>query len=250
LRYFLFAFLILLGSCATQRPTGQTEAEVLFREAELLVKEGRYLMASEKINAIRSQYPYSYFATHAELLQADILFKQENYIEAAAAYILFKDFHPRNPKMDYVTYMIAESFEKQMPSTFDRDLSPGYEAIRYYVDLQRNFASSEYATSAVQKVERINKMLEQKEQYVADFYFKTKVYDAAIFRYKEILKNFTTRPLVDHAMLRIVEASYLLKQKSECLNYYQTFKINISNNYSADLDRAKSRCEGLKEEDA
>ena len=118
----------VLASCSTVRPKGKTEAEVLFLEAKFLIEDGRYLMATEKLNSIRSQFPYSYYATHAELLQADILFEQDNYVEAAAAYILFKDFHPRHKKMAYVVWRIAESFNNQRPPTYDRDLSPLYEA--------------------------------------------------------------------------------------------------------------------------
>ncbi|MFT6604810.1 MAG: outer membrane protein assembly factor BamD, partial [Bacteriovoracaceae bacterium] len=126
---FLFASLFL-ASCSSTRPSGKTEAEVLYKEAQMLVDDGRYLMATEKLNSLRSQFPYSYFATHAELLQADILFDQENFVEAAAAYILFKDFHPRHKKISYVVWRIAESFNNQRPASYDRDLSPLYEAIK------------------------------------------------------------------------------------------------------------------------
>jgi outer membrane protein assembly factor BamD len=84
-KYLLLVLSLLVISCATKRPQGQTEAEVLFKEAKELIGKSRYIQATEKLNAIRSQYPYSFYATHAELLQADILFAQENYAESAAA---------------------------------------------------------------------------------------------------------------------------------------------------------------------
>lgn len=176
-------------SCATKRPEGATEAEVLFKEAKELVSKSRFIQATEKLNTLRSQYPYSFYATHAELLQADILFSQENYAESAAAYILFRDFHPKYSEMGYVVFRISESFYRQLPETFDRDLSAGIEAIKYFNELTQSYAGTEYAKDALNRVNRIEDMLEKKEIYIADFYFKTKDFVAAKSRYEDILKS-------------------------------------------------------------
>lgn len=176
-------------SCATKRPEGATEAEVLFKEAKELVSKSRFIQATEKLNTLRSQYPYSFYATHAELLQADILFSQENYAESAAAYILFRDFHPKYSEMGYVVFRISESFYRQLPETFDRDLSAGIEAIKYFNELTQSYAGTEYAKDALTRVNRIEDMLEKKEIYIADFYFKTKDFVAAKSRYEDILKS-------------------------------------------------------------
>lgn len=179
-----------MTSCAVNRPKGGTEAEVLFKEAQRLVESERYIMALEKLNTIKSQYPYSYYATSAELMQADILYKQENFEEAAAAYLLFKDFHPKHPKMDYVTFKIAESYYKQKPSTFDRDLTTARQAIKYFNELRSLYPKSDYLKDAKVKVDECYKMLKDKELYIANFYFKTEDYLSAEFRYKKILTAF------------------------------------------------------------
>ena len=185
---FLFVVLsVTLISCASQRPQGATEAEILFKEAETLVKNNRYIQATEKLNTIRSQFPYSFYATHAELMQADVLFSQQNYPEAAAAYILFRDFHPRHAEMGYVVFRISESFYRQLPETYDRDLSAGVEAIKYYEELIANYSRTEYAQDAQDRINEINRMMVKKEIYIADFYFKTKDYPAALARYESLL---------------------------------------------------------------
>ena len=208
----LFLAITLLSiSCATKRPEGQTEAEVLFKEANDLVAKSRYIQATEKLNAIRSQYPYSFYATGAELMQADILFSQENYAESAAAYILFRDFHPKYEKLSYVVFRISESFFRQLPSTYDRDLSAGIEAIKYYEELISTYSNTEYVKDAQSRINLINDMLEKKEIYIADFYFKTKDYSAAKSRYEDILislKNEAERPRI---MARIVESEEKLQ---------------------------------------
>ncbi len=238
----LFCLLFFIG-CATERPKGKTEAEVLFKEAQRLIKDHRFLLATERLNTLRQQYPYSFYATHAELMQADILFNQENFAEAAAAYILFKDFHPKHEKRSYVLWRIAESFYFQLPDTFDRDLSPGHEAIHYYEEVARAFGSSEQATDAIKKIEKIKKMILKKEKYIADFYFKTEVYDSARFRYLEILRKFLSKELRDHSMIRIVKSSGYLKKGKECQVFYDEYKNKISTNKKKMLDLAYQLCD-------
>jgi outer membrane protein assembly factor BamD len=206
-KYILIVLSLLVISCATKRPQGSTEAEILFKEAKELVGKSRYIQATEKLNLIRSQYPYSFYATHAELMQADILFSQENYAESAAAYILFRDFHPKYEELGYVVFRISESFYRQLPDTFDRDLSAGVEAIKYYNELITTYSNTEYVKDAQNRITKIEDMLEKKEIYIADFYFKTKDFFAAKSRYEDILKTLKNEQERPRIVARIEEAS-------------------------------------------
>lgn len=200
-------------SCATKRPEGATEAEVLFKEAQSLIKNNRYIQATEKLNTIRSQFPYSFYATHAELLQADVLFSQQSYPESAAAYILFRDFHPKHAEMGYVIFRISESFYRQLPETFDRDLSAGNEAIKYYEELIANYSHTEYAKDAQVRINEIKGMLVKKEVYIADFYFKTKDFSAALARYESILGSITDKNEFARVQKRISEAQKKIQKQ-------------------------------------
>ncbi|MFA6237121.1 MAG: outer membrane protein assembly factor BamD [Bacteriovorax sp.] len=211
LKFLVLSLLLVFVSCATKRPQGSTEAEVLFKEAKDLISKSRYIQATEKLNAIRSQFPYSYYATHAELLQADILFSQENYAEAASAYILFRDFHPKYNELGYVIFRISESFYRQLPSTFDRDLSAGVESIKYFNELIQNYPNTEYVKDAQNRIDQIEEMIEKKEIYIADFYFKTKDFEAAKARYEDILKTLKNKDEKLRILSRIDEATTHIK---------------------------------------
>jgi len=237
----LFVF-ILMNSCSTPRPKGSTEAEILYQEAQELMESGRFILATEKLNRIRSKFPYSYYATFAELLGADVLFKQENYAEAAAAYIVFKDFHPRHKKADYVLWMIGESFYKQTPDTHDRDLSPAFEAIKYYQELQKVFPASDKIEVSRERIAECKKMIRDKEKYIADFYFKTEVYDAARFRYKNIIQEFNEPELRAHAMLRAMESSIELRDPKFCREHKEIYVNLIDEKYKNELNEAYSSC--------
>jgi outer membrane protein assembly factor BamD len=240
--------LFFLIGCSTPRPEGQTEAEILFREAEELVSRKRYMLASEKLNQIRSQHPYSFYATHAELMQANILFDQGNYTESAAAYILFRDFHPRHEQTPFVVWRIAESFYNQLPKTYDRDLSAGAEALKYYREILRLFENSEYASQAVTKIETIEQMQSNRERYIADFYFRTKVYSSARERYLFIVETYREPRLRNHAILRVLESSYRMKERESCLNYSTIYKGLIDSRYESQFRDLSRRCSRLKQE--
>lgn len=243
IKKILVLSLVLLAACSTPRPEGETEAEVLYKEAQALVNDGRYLIATEKLNTLRSKFPYSYFATHAELLLADVLFKQENYTEAAASYILFRDFHPKHERSDYVLWKIAESFYQQIPDTFDRDLSGAIESIRYYNELLRVYPKSEYIDNAREKIARSEQMLRDKERYIADFYFKTEVWDAARYRYEDILKNFREVALVDHASIRVLQSTEQMgDEKVACEKFYKKYLNRVSDQAKERYNNAYESC--------
>jgi len=235
-------FSLALISCSTPRPKGETEAEVLYKEAQELSKSGRYLLATEKLNQIRSKYPYSYYATFAELMSADVLYEQENYAESAAAYIVFKDFHPRHKKADYVMYRIGESFFKQIPDTYDRDLAPAFEAIKYYQELKSVHGGSEYAQKANERIAECETMVRSKDQYIADFYYKTKVFDAARFRYKAIIEEFREPKMRSHAMVRSFLSSAKLGDKEYCRQHNEFYEQMVSKDYLDKLTNAYTAC--------
>ena len=160
-------------------------------------------------------------------MQADIFYLEENYVESAAAYLLFRDFHPKHEKISYVVYRIAESYYKQLPETDDRDLEAAHEAVKYYGELLSKYAGTKYVKDAKKKMKECKKRLRNYEQYVADFYFKTEVYSAAKWRYEYILENFRNKKLRSHSMKRIVLSSYYLKEFDSCLE--------LSTKYSNDL---------------
>lgn len=233
---------LLIASCSTKSPKGRTEAETLFREAEKLVERKRYIMATESLNQLRSRYPYSFYATRAELMLADIYFLQENYVEAAAAYILFRDFHPKHKEMARIISQIAESFFLQTPSTFDRDLSSGSESIKYYNEVVQKYSKTKYAKLAKERMAEAQKMLDQKEKYIADFYFKTEVYFAARYRYLEILKIVKNIDIRVHAMERVIESSYHLKEYEKCIFYINQYFSKLKKESRERLKGIKTNC--------
>lgn len=242
MKFSLIILILLAIGCASDKPKGKTKAEVLFKEATQLVKEERYLLATEKINQLKNQYPYSYYATPAELMQADIFYAQENYVEAAAAYLIFRDFHPKHEKLSYVIYRIAESYYNQLPDTNDRDLEAAKEAIKYYTELVNKFSTTAYAKKAKGKIAECRKRIRDYEQYVADFYFKTEKYKAARWRYNHILENFRNTKLRSHSMQKIILSTYFLKEYKNCIQLTEEYTPDLTESDKKVVNQYRKYC--------
>lgn len=240
---FVFGLLFLFVGCASDKPEGKTEAEILYKEAQELIEAERFILATEKLNQIKTQHPYSFYATPAELLQADILFEQENFIEAAAAYMLFRDFHPRHEKIPYVVFRIAESYYKQVPDTIDRDLEPAIEAIKYYAEILQKYQGASYRQQAEERIKQAQNMLREKDLYIADFYYKTKEYGAARYWYLDIIENHKDPETLHHAMTRIIASTAQRKEWEECLDYVEKFYQLVDKKAQKEIKSIKEKCQ-------
>lgn len=226
LYFSLFAILMCLHlGCSTTQIADPNSAEGMFKVAEELEKDDRFEEAITKFNELRNKHPYSRYSTEAELRVADIHYKREAFIESATAYQLFKDFHPKHPRSDYVTYRLAMSYYSQLPSTTDRDLSPAQKAIQFFKEVEFSYSTSEYVKDALEKKASCLKMLAEKEMYIANFYYIRDTYDSALKRYEALLAKYPNKGFDDEALYKagisafeIGEAEVGKKHINELLN--------------------------------
>jgi outer membrane protein assembly factor BamD len=213
-------FLVLILLCATfsfgcssAAKFDTSTAEGAFRAAESFEKEERYDEAITAYQEVKNKFPYSKLATQSELKIGDLQYKKEAYIEAQGAYQIFKDFHPKNPEIDYVTFRLAMSIFMQLPSSIDRDLSLSSKAITYFEEVINSYPSSQYVAEATAKRDQILHMQADKEMYVANYYFKQKIYDSALKRYETVLKNFPNLGYEPKALFGAAKSAYEIGEK-------------------------------------
>jgi len=196
LRVKLSVLLLISSICATLALSGCSSAdkkadtpEGAYQIAQEFDNDERYEEAIKRYLEIKNKFPYSKYATLSELAVADAYFKQESYPEAQVAYQAFKDLHPKHAKIDYVTYRLAMSFYTQLPPTTDRDLTLSQSAILYFDEVISQFPNSEYVADSKEKKGAVLKMLADKEDYIAEFYFIREKFDSALIRYEGLMKK-------------------------------------------------------------
>lgn len=146
------------------------DAEVLYKEAQDDVQSDRYQVAIEKFRTLRNKFPYSKYAVEAQLRLADVYYLQENYVEAASAYELFKDLHPKHEKAPYALFRASKSYYLDAPSNEARDQSSLFKAQDSYNEFIKRFPAAAEAEEARKDLTAVRSKLADKELYIARFY--------------------------------------------------------------------------------
>lgn len=219
--------LLIVSTCMIACSSTEKNADTpegLYSIAEEFEKGERYELAIQRYGEVKNKFPYSAYATKAELAIADVHFLAESWPEAQVAYQSFRELHPKHPKVDYVTFRIGLSFYNQLPDTVDRDLTLAKDAISSFDEVSERFPNSEYAKEAKEKREDALKRLAGKEDYIGDFYFKRGLYDSALPRYEGLLKNYPGLGFDARALARAAIASQKTEQKDKARQYLAQLK--------------------------
>ncbi len=236
--FLLIGFLLgVANGCSSIETRDVSTPEGAFQSAQDFEKDERYEEAIQKYQEVKNKFPYSRFAADSELKIADLHFKREAYPEAQGAYQLFKEFHPKHPQSDYVTFRLGLSYYNQLPPTIDRDLALADKAILYFDETVNSYPNSPYAKEAREKREGALKMLAQKEMYVAAFYTKRNKYDSARGRFETVLKSYPNLGYDAEALYGAAKSSFESGDKDRGLQHLK----NLYSQYpsSNEAKRAK-----------
>lgn len=197
--FFLLILGVWLAGCSSDEKKADTP-EGAYAIAQDYEKDERFEEALRRYQEVKNKYPYSKYALMAEMAVADVYYKQESFAEAQVAYQNFKDLHPKHPQIDYATFRLGMSFYNQLPPTIDRDLTLASSAILYLDEVIKQYPNSAHVKEAQEKKESAIKMLAEKEQYIADFYFKKEIWESAMVRYENLARTYPGMGFDIHAL--------------------------------------------------
>lgn len=204
LKYF-FATLLLsfvVTSCSTPDPIDVNSAEKAFKEAKEYEDDERYEEALRRYDEIKNKFPYSQYSKESDLRIADIYFKKEEFAAAALSYSNFKYLYPNHPQIPYVSLQLGLSYFNQLPTTIDRDLSKGVQAIQEFNLVIEKYTGTDFAKTAAAKKKATQDMLAQKEAYIANWYFKKEQFQSAMRRFEGLTKMPASTKLTTEAYLK------------------------------------------------
>ena len=156
----------------------QDTARELAEAGTQAMEDEQYNKAINAFETLKDRYPFSPFATVAELGLADAYFLDENYSAAVTAYKEFEAIHPGHEAIPYVLFRTGVASYEQFTS-IDRPQDNIREAIQYFRRVSTSFPDSEYAALADDYVKKCRRLIAEHEIYVADFYWRTENYGAA-----------------------------------------------------------------------
>jgi outer membrane protein assembly factor BamD len=211
----ILCLVFAMSGCSTvkgwfgKKDKGDKPPDVLAEEGLKEMKKKNYIDAVETFEKVRDRYPYSEQALLAQIKVADAYFFAKKYDEAIQAYREFEKLHPTNKAVPYCIFREGQCYYRQR-STIDRDQTSTQKAIDEFKRLKQKFPESEYVAKADHYLARCRKDLAEHELYVAEFYYKTKRYQAALDRYQSLIQDYPEFPKNAEAKQRIAECQELL----------------------------------------
>lgn len=182
-----------LGACSTA-PVNESDPESMFKDAEADIESDRYQIAIEKLQLVKNKFPYSRFSALAQLRLGDVYFLQDQFLEAATAYELFRDLHPRHERIPYAMYRVGESYLNDVPSNIQRDIASARSAEVAFQQFLARFPSDAKAAEAKSQLQRARNLQAEKEYLIGEFYFRRKKWKAASGRFEHITKDYPDTP--------------------------------------------------------
>jgi outer membrane protein assembly factor BamD len=213
--YLCMIFFVFLTSCSWFANKEEKSAEELRVEGLEEYEKGNYKKAIEAFEDLKDWYPFSKYASLAELKIADAHYQMEEYEEAVLAYEEFENLHPRNEKTPYAVYQIAKCYFVQV-DTVDRDQTPAQKALDTYNRFIKYYPDSEFIPHAIEERDQCMKSLAGNELYVALFYYKAGHYKAALHRFQSLISDYPDVGMHKEALEYIIRCEeFIKKNKAE-----------------------------------
>ena len=181
--------------------------------ADKLYNEGLYLLnektgpqgAAKKFEEVDRQHPYSEWARKALIMSSFAYYQAGSYEDAISAGKRYVTLHPGSPDAAYAQYLIGSSYFDEIPD-ISRDQARTEKALAALDEVSRKYPTSEYATSAKQKIDVARDQLAGKEMAVGRYYMERKDFTGAINRFKVVVTQYQTTRHVEEALMRLTEA--------------------------------------------
>ena len=195
-------------------PEQRAPVEDLYNNAAGALDAQNYVQASQLFEEVERQYPYSKWATKAQLMSAYSAYKSQRYDEAILALDRFIELHPGNEDIDYAYYLKSLSYYEQI-SDVARDQQMTELALESLSTVIQRFPDSRYTRDATLKRDLTLDHLAGKEMEIGRYYLHRGHINAAINRFRNVIKTYETTTHTPEALHRLVEAYTILGLKGE-----------------------------------
>jgi outer membrane protein assembly factor BamD len=182
----------------------QVPVEQLYNEAAAALDTKKYTEAAKGFDEVDRQYPYSEWATRAQLMTGYAHYKGLKYDEAIIALDRFIELHPGDDNAPYAWYLKALCYYEQITDV-RRDQKMTADALENLKQVVQRYPDSSYARDAALKIDLTRDHLAGKEMEIGRYYLDRNMYQAAINRFQRVVEQYQTTTHVPEALLRMVE---------------------------------------------
>ena len=228
-----------------------------YKEGVKALDENDTFFAAKKFLEAELLYPQSEWASKSSLMASYAYYIEGNYSEALYNLERFLKTYPKDPRMDYVHYLIGLSYYENIEGE-KKDIKPLIEAKNKFKFVIQNYPNTDFALDSKFKIDLINDVLASKEMYLGRHYIKKEKWVAAINRFKIVLNDYDTTIYTEEAIHRLVEIHYKIGLEGEAKKYASLLGYNYLSsewygktynifNKEYEVDKIKSEKKSLKE---
>ena len=203
----------------------QDEMIQAYKEGVKALEENDTFFAAKKFLEAELLYPQSEWASKSSLMASYAYYIEGNYSEALYNLERFLKTYPKDPRMDYVHYLIGLSYYENIEGE-KKDIKPLIEAKNKFKFVIQNYPNTDFALDSKFKIDLINDVLASKEMYLGRHYIKKEKWVAAINRFKIVLNDYDTTIYTEEAIHRLVEIHYKIGLEGEAKKYASLLGYN------------------------
>lgn len=196
-----------------------------YKEGVKALDENDTFFAAKKFLEAELLYPQSEWASKSSLMASYAYYIEGNYSEALYNLERFLKTYPKDPRMDYVHYLIGLSYYENIEGE-KKDIKPLIEAKNKFKFVIQNYPNTDFALDSKFKIDLINDVLASKEMYLGRHYIKKEKWVAAINRFKIVLNDYDTTIYTEEAIHRLVEIHYKIGLEGEAKKYASLLGYN------------------------
>ncbi len=161
------------------------------------------------------------FGTSALLDEASRFYFKGDFIEARGEYKRFLELHPTHPLAAFAQYRIGMCDFYQIGG-IDRDPSPTEKALADFQKVIDEYPDSPYVEKAQKKVAFCRERKARLHFYVGSFYYRTKFYKAAAYRFHTILLKYPDSKIYPRAQYNYAKALFHEKKREKAAEVMRT----------------------------
>ena len=196
-----------------------------YKEGVKALDENDTFFAAKKFLEAELLYPQSEWASKSSLMASYAYYIEGNYSEALYNLERFLKTYPKDPRIDYVHYLIGLSYYENIEGE-KKDIKPLIEAKNKFKFVIQNYPNTDFALDSKFKIDLINDILASKEMYLGRHYIKKEKWVAAINRFKIVLNDYDTTIYTEEAIHRLVEIHYKIGLEGEAKKYASLLGYN------------------------
>lgn len=224
------------------------EADQAYRRAHESLVASDYETAITRFTGLIAKYPFSDYATQAELEKIYAQYRSFQPDEAVIAADRFLREHPRHPNADYVQYIKGLVDYGRDAGIIDylpldnskRDATNARRAYDDFALLLQKYPNSRYAGDARQRMVYLRNKVAAHELSVAQYYLKRGAWVAASKRAESIIAEYPGAPATADALLLLQEAYDKLGQTAQAAELKQLIAANAASLSAARAPKSKA----------